>query len=116
MARVSWDTAASLVLLYRAGLGVFRLGTWKMSCELNKAGVKSTLTSSWSRPEQREESRYCTPPVTCRGRMTIHPTSLFPTWSLAVFSLSVTIPGSLCSPMAWRLERRGGREDRLEER
>ena len=79
--------------------------------------MHSTLTRSWSRPEQREESRYCTPPVTCRREVeTIHPTSLFPTWSLAVFSFLVTSPGSLSSPMAWRLETRGGREARLEER
>ena len=49
-----------------------------------------------------------------------YPTSINCTWSLPVYSLAVTIPGSLSSPMACRLERwletRGGREARLEER
>ena len=38
------------------------------------------------------------------------------TCSLAKFSIEVTTSGSLSWPMAWRLERRGGREARLEER
>ena len=74
------------MLLYRAGVGDARAGT---------------LATSWSSPEQRVESRYCTPAVTR---------------SLATLTLAVTTSGSLSCPRVRRRESwvstTGVREDR----
>ena len=104
MATVSWDTAASLVVRYRVGVGDVRAGTCKIgSVQYSRAQLAAHLDEELVEAVTEGRVKVVYTAGHLQEEVTLTKPRA-PTWSLAVYSLEVTSSGSLSSPRVCRLE------------